>query len=92
MAIISLAAGRTWNLTWADPLAAMVGAVLVCHFAWRLLHRTGAALLDATPSRTLLDDIRERLQTTDTEVIDLHLWRLGPGHHAAIIVLEAAVH
>ena len=90
LAIVSLAAGRVWNLTWADPLAAMAGAVLVCHFAWRLLSRTGAALLDVTPSRALADDIRGRLEAEGAEVIDLHLWRLGPGHHAAIIVLEAA--
>lgn len=90
LAILSLAAGRTWNLTWADPLAAMAGAVLVCHFAWRLLSRTGAALLDATPSPTLTEDIRERLEAEGAEVIDLHVWRLGPGHHAAIIVLKAA--
>ena len=23
-------------------------------------------------------------------MLDLHLWRLGPGHHAAIVVIAAA--
>ena len=89
LAILSLAAGRAWDLTWADPVAAIAGAVLVCHFAWKLLRRTGAALLDATPSRALTDDIRQRLTVDGAQVIDLHVWRLGPGHHAAIIVLQA---
>ena len=89
LAILSLAAGRAWNLTWADPLAALAGAALVCHFAWKLLRRTGGALLDATPSPELADDIRQRLMADGAQVIDLHVWRLGPGHHAAIIVLQA---
>ncbi len=89
LAILGLAAGRLWNLAWADSLAAVGGAVLVCQFAWRLLRRTGAALLDVTPSMILADDIRQCLETDTTRVIDLHLWRLGPGHHGAIIVLTA---
>lgn len=89
LAILSLAAGRAWNLDWADPLAALAGSVLVCHFAWGLLRRTGAALLDAAPEGGLTDDIRQRMGADGAEVIDLHVWRLGPGHHAAIIVLQA---
>ncbi len=89
LALLSLLAGKIWHLSWADPLAAVVGAVLVCHFAWRLLLRTGAALLDAIPSQDLLTAIRHRLEADGTEVIDLHVWRLGPGHLAAIIVLGA---
>ncbi|MEI6438974.1 MAG: cation diffusion facilitator family transporter [Alphaproteobacteria bacterium] len=89
LALLSLLAGKIWHLSWTDPLAAVVGAVLVCHFAWRLLLRTGAALLDAIPSQDLLTAIRHRLEADGTEVIDLHVWRLGPGHLAAIIVLGA---
>ena len=89
LALVSLAAARLWRLDWVDPLAALAGAVLVCHFAWRLLQRTGAALLDVTPSTALATEIRRALEIDGTQVTDLHLWRLGPGHHAAIIVLEA---
>jgi cation diffusion facilitator family transporter len=89
LALLSLLAGKICHFSWADPLAAVVGAVLVGHFAWRLLLRTGAALLDAIPSQGLMTEIRHRLEVDGTEVIDLHVWRLGPGHLAAIIVLGA---
>jgi len=36
-----------------------------------------------------MDDIRQRLTMDGVQVIDLHVWRSGPGHHAAIIVLQA---
>ncbi|OXE36864.1 MAG: hypothetical protein CGW95_05080 [Phenylobacterium zucineum] len=89
LALVSLIAGRTWHLTWLDPLAAVAGALLVCHFAWRLLGRTGAALLDVMPSQEVMQDIRGRLENQGTEIIDLHVWRLGPGNLAAILVLRA---
>ena len=40
----------------------------------------------------LTDDGQDRLQLSvqlGAQVLDLHLWRLGPGHHAAIVVLTA---
>jgi cation diffusion facilitator family transporter len=91
LAIAGLAAGRYLEWTWADPLAAMVGAVLVAQFAWNLLRRAGATLLDINPSAQLTAEVRGRLEAAGARILDLHLWRLGPGHHAAIIVLSQAV-
>lgn len=88
LAILSLAAGRFWNWAWADPVAALAGAGLVAHFSWRLISRAGAVLLDLNPSPQLTAEIRRRLEATGAKVLDLHLWRLGPGHHAAIAVLN----
>jgi cation diffusion facilitator family transporter len=87
LAIGGLAAGRLLDWRWADPAAGLLGAVLIGHFAVSLLRRAGAVLLDVNPSPALAAQIRERLQRDGEEVIDLHLWRLGPGHHAAIVVM-----
>lgn len=89
LAILGLAAGRYLGWTWTDPVAALVGAGLLAHFAWRLLSRTGAVLLDVNPSPELTAEIRGRLEGEGEQVLDLHLWRLGPGHHAAIVVIAA---
>lgn len=89
LALAGLAAGRQWGWLWADALAGLVGAGLVAHFAWTLLRRTGAALLDMNPSPALAAEIRARLSGEGERVLDLHLWRLGPGHHAAIAVISA---
>ncbi|MFN3512267.1 MAG: cation diffusion facilitator family transporter [Phenylobacterium sp.] len=93
LAIIGLGAGRLLGWDQADAVAGLAGAALVAHFAWRLLSRAGAVLLDMNPSAELTAEIRRRLETEDARVIDLHLWRLGPGHHAAVVVVagEAAL-
>ena len=89
LAIAGLAAGRSLGWAWADPATGLVGAALVAQFAWTLVRRAGAALLDMTPSPALAAEIRRRLEAGGERVIDLHLWRLGPGHFAAVAVVAA---
>jgi cation diffusion facilitator family transporter len=89
LAMAGLALGRTLGWAWADSLAGLAGAALMAHFAARLLIRTGAVLLDVNPSPELTAEIRARLQQDGERLLDLHLWRLGPGHHAAIVVVES---
>eukprot|EP01035_Chromulina_nebulosa_P040210 gene40210-54376_t len=74
----------------ADPLAGLLAAALVAHFAWTLLRRAGSALLDINPSPELTAEVRRRLSDQGETVVDLHLWRLGPGHHAVIAVIASA--
>ena len=88
LTIAGLVAGQAFGWSAADPLTGLVGAALVAQFAYRLLRRAGAALLDVNPSPTLTEEIRKRLEAAGARVLDLHLWRLGPGHHAAIVVVS----
>ncbi len=87
LAIIGLLAGRAYGWIWMDPLMGMVGALVIAHWSWGLLRDTGAVLLDAVPDQELAETIRRRLEEGDDRVADLHLWRLGPGHNAAVITL-----
>jgi cation diffusion facilitator family transporter len=88
LALAAVFAG-TLGFHFADPLAGLAGAALVAHFAWRLARRAGAALLDINPSPTLTAEVRRRLLGDGEEIVDLHLWRLGPGHHAVIAVVAS---
>lgn len=90
LALMAIAAGEFLGLGFADPLAGLLAAFLVAQFAWTLLKRAGAALLDINPSPELTAEVRRRLSDEGERVIDLHLWRLGPGHHAVIAVIAAA--
>lgn len=90
LALLAILAGQWWGLTFADPLAGLLAAVLVGQFAWSLLHKAGAALVDINPAPELTAEVRRRLSDEGERVIDLHLWRLGPGHHAVIAVIAAA--
>jgi|SRR5579859_292434 len=89
LAILGLLAGETLGWTWADPVAGLAGALLVAQFAASLILRASATLLDANPSIELTRAVRAGLEQDDDEVLDLHLWRLGPGHHAAVAVVFA---
>lgn len=90
LTLAALLAARQFGWTFADPLAGLLAAGLVGQFAVGLMRRAGSALLDINPSPELSAEVRRRLTAEGEAVIDLHLWRLGPGHHAAIAVVAAA--
>jgi cation diffusion facilitator family transporter len=89
LAIAGLLAGRALGWGWADPVAGLLGAALVARFAWSLTRRAGAVLLDMNPSAELTEEVRARLTAPGERLLDLHLWRLGPGHHAVLAIVSA---
>ena len=89
LTLAALLAGRELGWSMADPLAGLLAAGLVARFAWTLMRQAGAALLDINPSPELTAEVRRRLSDEGERVLDLHLWRLGPGHHAVIAVIAA---
>ena len=78
-----LARWRGW--LFMDPLAGIIGAVVIASCAYALIRDTGAILLDMNPDRRLSDAIRSDMEAAGDQVSDLHLWRLGPGHLGAIV-------
>jgi cation diffusion facilitator family transporter len=87
LAIVALLAAWSYGWTWADPAIGMVGALVIAHWSWRLIRESGAVLLDAVPNHALNSAIRRRLEIGHDRIADLHVWRLGPGHHGAIVSL-----
>jgi cation diffusion facilitator family transporter len=85
VAILGLAAGWAFGWSWMDPAVGALGAVLIASWSVSLARDTASTLIDAPPDARLESVIRERLQTGDVEISDLHLWRVGPGHVAAIV-------
>lgn len=93
LAIAALLAGRFLGWTWMDPVMGIVGAIVIARWAWTLLRDTAAVLLDATDTH-VADEVREMVEAPgDARIADLHVWRIGPEAHAAIvsIVAEAGV-
>ena len=88
LAIIALASGYYFGLAFLDPVAALVGAFVIASWAYGLIKDSAMVLLDADADPNLSGAIKSTLeQDLGTRVADLHLWRLGPGHHGLIVSL-----
>lgn len=91
LAIVALLLGWFNGWTWADPLMGVVGAVVIARWSWGLIRDTGGVLLDQVPEGGhVAQEIREALSGEPVTITDLHIWQVGPGHHAAIIALRAS--
>lgn len=91
LAIVALLAGRSYGWLWADPLMGVVGALVIARWSWGLIRDSGAVLLDRTPQdEDLPGEIRAAIETETDRIADLHVWQVGPGHHAAIVSLVSS--
>lgn len=85
LAIVALVAGRYLGWVWLDPVMGIVGGIVIAVWAWNLLRDTAAVLLD-TSDPHLEAEVREQVEGPgDARITDLHIWRIGPGAHAAIV-------
>ena len=85
LAIAALLAGRYLGWVWLDPAMGIVGAIVIARWAWTLMGVTAGVLLDQTDAH-VAEKIRELVETPgDATITDLHVWRVGPQAHAAIV-------
>lgn len=90
LAIIALLAGRAYGWPWLDPLMGVVGMVVIARWSWGLMRDSGGVLVGLLhPGEDLPDEIRAALETGSERITDLHVWQVGPGHHAAIIAIAS---
>jgi cation diffusion facilitator family transporter len=86
LAIIALYSGKYYGWNWLDPVMGMVGALIITRWSFSLMKDTSPVLLDesiALKQKTAIKDIIEN--DADNRIADLHVWRVGPDHFAAII-------
>ncbi|MFL9914775.1 CDF family Co(II)/Ni(II) efflux transporter DmeF [Paraburkholderia fungorum] len=85
LAIVGLLLARAFGWLWMDPLAGVIGALVIANWSYGLMLDTGAILLDINPDRRMADNVRQVIEDAGDKVIDLHVWRLGPGHMSAVV-------
>jgi cation diffusion facilitator family transporter len=83
LVIIGLVAGCQLGWIWMDPLMGLIATVVIMSWSWS--RAAGAVLLDVSPDPALSAKIAARLEQRGDRLSDLHLWRVGPGHIAAIV-------
>ncbi|TLS77276.1 CDF family Co(II)/Ni(II) efflux transporter DmeF [Mariprofundus erugo] len=88
LAIIALLAGKYFGWYWLDPVMGIVGAVIITRWSIGLLRETGPILLDTSIAPAYADAIRDAIERDgDNRVSDLHVWKVGSAHYAAIIAV-----
>ncbi|MBX4927721.1 CDF family Co(II)/Ni(II) efflux transporter DmeF [Rhizobium binae] len=88
LAIAALTLGSLYGWLWFDPIMGIVGGLVIANWSWSLMKSSGGVLLDVVPQcETLPSEIREAIETEEDRITDLHVWQVGPGHHAAIVAV-----
>lgn len=89
LAIVALLAGRYLGWTWCDPVMGIVGGIVIARWSWGLMRDTAAVLLDHTDTH-VAEEVRDIVEAPgDVRITDLHVWRIGPEAHAAILGVAA---
>lgn len=88
LAIVALLSGKYFGWQWMDPLMGIVGALIITRWSFGLLRQTSPILLDSSIDPEYQLKIVKTLETeADNKVSDLHVWKVGANHYAAIIAL-----
>ena len=90
LVIIGLLMARAFGWIWMDPLAGLIGALVIASWSIGLVRDTGAILLDRLPDAGMAEKVRRAIESEGDRVTDLHLWRLGPGHLGAIVSIATS--
>jgi cation diffusion facilitator family transporter len=90
LVIVGLLLARAFGWIWMDPLAGLVGALVIASWSIGLVRDTGAILLDRLPDAGMAEKVKRAIESEGDRVTDLHLWRLGPGHLGAIVSITTS--
>jgi len=86
LAIFALLAAKYVGLIWMDPLMGIVGAIMVSRWSIGLLVGTSHVLLDRQAPVDVQKKVVDGIEKNgDNQVVDLHLWTVGPDIYAAIV-------
>jgi cation diffusion facilitator family transporter len=90
LAITALLFGKYQGWGFLDPLMGIVGAVVISRWSFGLMRETGKVLLDYSDQTPVEAAIRHVVASErDATLMDLHVWRVGPGAYSAIVALSA---
>jgi len=91
LAIFALLAGSIYGWQWMDPAMGVIGALIIARWSFGLIRDAGRVLVDYIPDdEELPSEIRQAIETPMDKITDLHVWQVGPGHHAAIVSIRSS--
>jgi len=88
LAIAALFAGKIYGWNWFDPVAGLLGALVIARWSSGLIKETSPILLDENTEENKKKLIKTKIEAdSDNRIADLHLWKVGPNDYAVIISL-----
>jgi cation diffusion facilitator family transporter len=90
LAITGLVLARSFGWMWMDPLAGVIGAIVIANWSFTLMRDTSSVLLDMNPDPHMTAELRAAIERNGDKLLDLHLWRLGPGHLGAVVSVHTS--
>jgi cation diffusion facilitator family transporter len=88
LAIIALTLAKYYSWQWLDPVMGIVGGIIIARWSYSIMQETSPVLLDESIDLKYKSAIKEQIESdADSRIADLHVWRVGPNHFAAIISL-----
>eukprot|EP00981_Chlorochromonas_danica_P013392 scaffold6314_cov273-Ochromonas_danica.AAC.5 len=93
LAIIAIAiAGSVPQARFLDPLAGIVGALVIMSWGYQLACDSMIALLDLTPDQVLNTKMKRLIEADRQSLVsDLHVWKLGPGNLGVVMSVVTTV-
>ncbi len=90
LAIIALYFGKHFNAPWLDAAMGILGGAIILRWSYTLVKDAAWELLDGNAKLISRDKLTKALEAMDAEVLDLHIWSIGPNVHACEVVLKTA--
>jgi cation diffusion facilitator family transporter len=90
LAIVALSGGLWRGWAWLDPAVALLGAIVIGHWALGVLSGSAKALVDATADPSISQRIHDLVEADgDAKVSDLHVWQVGARAWSAAVSVVA---
>lgn len=90
LAIVALIAGKYFGWIWMDALMGIVGAMVITRWSYGLIKVSSRVLLDKSVNTESYEKIATAIKDTNKGIVnDIHVWKIGSSHKAAIISVTA---
>ena len=91
LAIIALLAAKFYAWNWMDPIMGIIGAILITKWSIGLLKQSGNVLLDRQGPDHSVKSVEKFIKSMPSkpEIVDLHIWLIGPNIFSAAITVLA---
>ena len=91
LAIIALLAAKFYARNWMDPIMGIIGSILITKWSIVLLKQSGNVLLNRQVPDHLVKSVEKVIKSMPSkpEIVDLHIWLIGPNIFSAAITVLA---